>query len=209
MIKFNENRIFQNKSYKYLFPLVRNYGLNFITRFNNVMKLGVFIKDMNYSNPRVKSHCLYFVIKSPDENNVIKRYEFELNAFNDFVEFVKYQQYYVTHYPIDINKYVFVLKVNSELNQAIDEFIGGRFSKMFTKEDVINYYPLIKGDSQNAIDYNEKIIEKRMILLHDNAYAQTYLDKVNENFETKLTLEDIVNWEFDEKPNMQNEVLNY
>jgi len=207
MIKFNEDKIFENKTHKYLYPLLSIYGQEFCARFNKLFKLGIFIGDLNYY---CMKPCLYIVIKVPVENHSISsNNEGYLEYVNEFDGFIKCQTYYETDYMLTMDKQVYVVKLPNELYSCIDSFMMGKYTQMFSKEQVNKYFKFVPGKTKSDLDRNERIQQIRNVLLHDNAYAQIYLNKINKEYDTTFELEDVVSWEFDAQPDLKNEILNY
>jgi len=212
MINFSDDKIFDNRTYKYLFPLLRTYGQGFCTNFSKLFKLGIFIGDMNYYTvkPTVVP-SLYVVVRLPriKDHRMSDNDRAYLEWFTNFKQFLRHQQYYETDYSIDVDKHMFVFKLLNNLSNVIDNFLMGKYSQMFTKEQVNKYFTFTLGQTAIEKERNKATEEIRSILLHDNTYAQTYLDKINKQFGTTLKLENNVNWEFDTPPNLSEEILNY
>jgi hypothetical protein len=208
MIKFNDE-IYKNKSYDYLFPLLKVYGQGFLTRFNNLYKLGIFIGDMNYynTNPYVVP-SLYIVIKTPTDNSKESSVAY-WEYLEEFLNFVKHQPYFESNYMIDRDKQVFILKLPAELSNCIDQFMMGKYSQMFTKEQVMAYFTLLPNDSVAHQEKNDKTLTIRQILLRDMGYLPTYVQKINKLYETTMTEEQMYHHEFDTPPDLKHEILNY
>lgn len=190
---FEDNKIYENQSFKYLFPLLQAYGSTFVGFLNRIYKLGIFIGDINYpANPIGKN--LHLVIKNYLNHSSKQSYE---KLLSDFINYVRQQHFYEADYLLDTTKHVIVLKLPHDLTLCIDEFVRGKYSKMFTEKQIKEYFS------------GKHFVETRKVLTHDMSYAQTYLDKVNKDYMTDLQLEDILNHEWDYPPQLEKEVLNF
>lgn len=167
-------KMYVNKTWRFLVPCLRDYGNSFVDKFNPLFKLAVGIHDSLFDNTDIEKGRNIFIMLNKN---------YQLNSFNLFKEWVKQQDYYVTDYCPDSNlqkssKHIIVIKFPERYADAYDNFLQGRYSKMFSLED-----------SKNLFDKNEtelKIVTKNSTLTSD------FIKKVNEEFSVNLVISDFI-----------------
>lgn len=135
--------LYINRTLRYLVPALKYYGDTFKTKFNLVYKLAFGVYDALVEGTHLEGQKNLYVLVDrtvrPD-------------LFKNFSDWIKYQEYYVTDYVYDTLErgrlQMFVIAFPYELSDAYDKFCKGKYSLMYTKEE-INLYFKDSGDMQN------------------------------------------------------------
>lgn len=198
--------LYENKTFKYLFPCLIDYDRVFINKLNELVLAGVFIADMNYYT---LNSCLYLVINTKpfQENFYLTNYR---KKVQDFLCWVKLQYFYETDYLYQMDFHVVVIKLFIELSSAIDSFMSGEYSKMFTIEQVSKYFKTVTLKNKTLEEErNKEIREARSVLTKDPTYLKEYVQKINKEYETNVSPKYFYNVELDTPPDLSKEILNY
>lgn len=167
---------YHNKTWKYLIPCLKNYGINFIEKLDSVFILATGIYDNTFENTNdIPSKNVYILIDTHYDNI----------SYNKFIEYVRGLDFYVKDYCPDAdflhsNKQMFVIKIPEVYHNAYDMFLEGKYSQMYTTEDIDKLF--LKRKSRPSMDVE---------VLTKNENARTFLlDSINREFYTDLKITD-------------------
>ena len=170
-MKIEFGKALDNKTWRFLIPCLRGYGDTFINKFNNeIFKLAYGINDTILEGSKILEgkRPIYTMI----DTAVLPR------QFFNFMEWVKYQPYYITDYSADdmgnSRLHMLVLEVPEEFQVAYDKFCIGLYSEMYTKEQL---HDLFK-DKTNTEQYN--------ILSRNPKYSDIFLKRVEDEFSVRM-----------------------
>lgn len=186
-------KLYENKTWKYLTPCLAFHGKAFVDKFNNVFKLGVFIHDtLNDGASITKNRLVYIMLDK----------FYQKKDYQIFLEFIKTQEYYVGEYCpdsnfIDSRKHIIMLKVPEEMNHAYDKFLEGKYSEMYTKDQLKNLEEVLKR--YNSYD----------VLTKTNSALESFAKEVSLEFEVECNIEELRNAEYDFPLLAKQEVLNF
>ena len=134
-IKFR--RRIENKTSRYLSPcLLYGYGKTLILKVRELFILSWGLGDtLINSNPVydfTNRHPIFFLI----DTAVNKR------KAEDFLHWIKYQEYFLYSYPADTSgrSHMVILDFPEKYSNAYDKFLEGKYSEMFTKEDICSIF---------------------------------------------------------------------
>lgn len=178
MIELDEERIFVNKTSRFLLPCLRGYGEDFVKRFNSFYKYAVGISD-SYWYGVTKDRGRYIFILCNTGKNIYQ--------IHNFLHWIKKKPFFVESYCPDAaiktsNKLMIVLEIPERFNNAYDMFVQGKFSQMFTEEE-------------KELLFLDKNLESYQILSRSIDYMESFVNKLNSEFETSIKVKD-----FDEIP---------
>ena len=209
-MKIQNGKLYENKTWQFLFPCFKAYGEETIKRLNSFYKLAVGIGDLNHHTSK---HCIYILIDTNialTDKGLIE-YKKKLSVF---LSWLKSQSFYVTDYMFDNSetegKHMVVLKVPEKYDKAYSHFISGEYSKMYTKEEIEELFKVIdtpKGAVQHA--QNEKVKKSRKVLLREETAVKTFLVEVNEKFKSTVDYADFKGAEACFPIKIEEEVFNY
>lgn len=197
-IKFGE--LFDNKTWKFLSPTLRGHGDTFVTKFNRqVFKLAYGVNDtLMEGMPLFEGKRPLFILC---DRGVLA------NEFKTFLDWLRYQPYYITDYQADTNlvnprMHMIVVSVPEEYNTAYDKFCVGLYSEMYTKE-------------QMGKLFTDKETEQYKILSRSPEYSSTFFEKVAKEFNVELIERerkefiDVAEYEFPYSLNSKDEIFNF
>ncbi len=168
-MKIEFGKVFNNKTWRFLRPIVRGYGEVFIDKFTyQVYKLAYGIMDVNLEGTKILEgkRPIFIMLDA-----MVNRRE-----FMNFMDWIKYQPYYITDYMVDLENprlHMIVLEAPEEYHKAYDKFCVGLYSEMFTPEEL-----------EKLIDDKTTVAYK--VMSRDPKYKNTFLKKVEREFSVSL-----------------------
>ena len=210
-MQIQSGKLYENKTWKYLYPCLRVYGNQLKTYLNNFYKLGVGLKDYNIDIE--EDNCIYILLDTKIHlgQQSLQTYRENLSVFLDWVRF---QPYYVIDYVFDGfdsgEKHMLVLKLPTIYNKTYNKFIKGKYSEMYTPKDIENIFPLVTNSNKELeIKINSKLKEVKNILYRNSDQLENFRNQLNKEFGTNLSISDIRNHELDFPPIQEEETFNY
>lgn len=176
------NEIKINKTWKYLAPLLKYYGKEFEENINAVYKIGFGIGDIILINNGVHYEQHLFMLL---DTSIAKLH------FKYFIKWIKQQDMYEDDYIydniLDGHFHMIVIKLPQKYYKAHILFRKSQFSKMYTIEDVQEYF---------------KDEDIKGVLIKKGNYIIKHTEKINEMFGTDVNPNDIEGeWDFPIKKN--------
>jgi hypothetical protein len=160
-----ENSLIVNKTKKYLYPIIRYYGNNFLRIINSFFKVGIGIDDLvlEKSDIRHLSHLFILI-------NVRITYAQGIDFYHYLYELREYP-YYEDDYRYDLNGtyHMIVIKIPDACISSLEQFKKSKFSKMFTNSEIDFLFS--KGDSIT-----------KSILKKDSSYKDSFRKILAEEF---------------------------
>lgn len=209
-MQIQSGKLYENRTWKYIYPCLKYYGTTLMGYLHSFYKLGVGVKDHNVE---IEGNCIYILIdtKVHLEGTPVDAYRQNLSKF---LEWVKYQHFYVSDYVfegLDINeKHIVVIRVPEEHNRTYARFLKGKYSEMYTKEEIAKYFAFVNINNKDLEKkINEKLQMVRATLNKNSNYLPKFLEELNNEFNTNLSLEEIRNHELDFPPVQEEEIFNY
>jgi hypothetical protein len=185
-------KIFPNRTVKYLVPALNLYGPVLKTKINLVSILGIGLFDMAIEGSHLHGQKnIYFLLNKASRTDL----------FNDFIRWVSYQEYYVTDYNFDpvenSTRHMVVLAFPPSMHLAYDLFIEGKYSKMYTKNELAEFF----AGREAALG----------IFKRERFAKESFKKKVLSAFGTVLTEEDFLTeiFEYDFPPTKEQEFFNF
>lgn len=210
-MKIKKNSIYENRTYKYLYLSLREYGKELTEQLKQYFKLAVGIGDNNLTED-IPGHIFILLDTEPPIGSGINLKVYQENL-NNFLRWVRYQEYYNRDYIYkDSNlgdKHMLVLKLPlTELQ--FSNFIYGHYSSIYSFEEIEKFFkPICISNKRVEQVVNNKLKNSVDILTKSSEYIQTFVDIVNRDFETNLVREDYIGKELDYPINLEEEIFNY
>ena len=185
-------KIYVNKTYKYLLPCLKMHGPTFVVKLNSIFNLAFGLHDCLLDGSDYQQQKLIYILSD-------KLYQ--PAKFQNFLNYVKCQDYYVTDYAYDDiekgRKHMVVIKFPEKYNDIYDKFKKGKYSKMYCKDEIEQFFP--------------KDSEVKRILVKSLSMRDVFIQKVFDSFGTTLSHKDLKdeNIEYDFPPEKQKEFFNY
>lgn len=212
-MQIQSGKLYKNRTWRYLYPSLKIYGKELMTYLSQFLKISVGIGD---SNVETKEPCIFILI----DTNMAFKTQAELdsykNRFANFLNWLKYQSYYVTDYVYDGldsggEKHMIVLRLSYKHDLSYLSFIKGKYSEMYKKSDIYNYFKAINlpANKPAEVKLNKELEETRGILFKENKYISKFAKIVNDRFGTDNPDSDFIDAELDFPPELIEEVFNY
>jgi len=185
--KEHEKKPLNNKTLRFLVPVLVYYGKSLIYYINNLNRVAFGIKHKN--------------IDKYDENRILILFHirYKTKLLQEFLNWIKSKSFYLNDYPFgNINTSVFhmvVIKFPEKFDNAYNRFLKGEYSKMYSPQELVNYF------KNNP---NKRILEKV------KGAEFLIVDEINKEFgKNTISISDILNnldnWEFSLPPFDKNE----
>ena len=210
-MQIQSGKLYENRTWKYLYPCLKVYGGTLKTYLNSFFKLAVGLGDHNIDIN--EDNCIYILIDtnihSPQQS--LQTYREYLSKFLDWVRF---QPYYVTDYIFEGfdrgEKHMLVLRLPDTYKESYTKFKQGKYSEMYSSKDIDNLYPLIVNSNKNIeIKVNNNITNIKNVLTKNSSHLELFRKQINDEFGTNLSLNDLKNHELDLPPSQNEEIFNY
>ena len=184
---------FLNKTWRFLTPALRGHGEEFVRTFNPLFKLACGIHDTLLDGSKIvlNERLIYILLDS----------NYQPECFNRFMAYIENQDFYVTDYcpstEISSRKRMVVLKMPKVFHNAYDKFLQGKYSEMYTDEEI----ELLFSNRVKIKEYN--ILKKSPIALTD------FVKEVNKEFKTDVSEDDMVDNEYEFLLVKKEEIFHY
>lgn len=168
-MKIEFGKVFTNKTWRFLRPIVRGYGEVFVDKFvTQVQKLAYGIKDNLLDGAKILEGKRPIFIMLDSAVNP--------RQFSSFMDWLKYQPYFITDYCPDMENnrlHMIVLEAPEQYHKAYDKFCVGLYSEMFTPEELDKLI-----DDKTTVAYK--------VMSRDSKYSNIFLKKVEKEFNVSL-----------------------
>ena len=185
-------KYYVNKTWRFLLPCLRGHGDIFVSKFNPVFKLAVGIHDTLLDNSKKSDGRSIYILCDKLGNRP---------AFDEFLDWIKYQDYYIADYCPDSEilksrKHVIVIAIPKVYNDAYDNFLQGNYSLMYLEQDLkLLFSSSTKQKEYDILSRNPKIIEE-------------FTKVVNKEFKTNAVIDDFKNAELELPLKKTEEIFN-
>lgn len=166
---------YENKTWRFLSPCLRGFGEEFVLKFNLLSKLAVGLNCEDFSGTMPKDARPLFIYCDLKHN---------MTNSNRFLTWVRKQPYFIADYdmsskPFYEDRIMLVINMPEAFHKAYDNFLEGRYSKMFDNEDLEYLF----GTQKRAKEFR--------ILKKDLSEVKNYVEKLNTEYNTKISIRDI------------------
>lgn len=186
--------LYENRTLKYLVPALNEYGSTFRQKFLNVQKVAVGIFDETLEGTHFEGQKNLYLLVNRSINP---------DYFTSFFHWIKLQEYYVIDYIVESNTknhnyHMIVINFPSAVEDAYEKFLQGKYSKMYTKNEVDKFFPLHLTDARGVI---AKTLDAGI----------KHIAEVKKDYGETLSLKDlkVEGYEYDYPPIWKNEIFNY
>lgn len=173
-------KYYTNKTWKYLLPCLKEYGPVFSTKLSTLYKLAAGIGDGLLVNDSFQNEKLIYVL-------IDRRYNYKIS--NNIITYMKYQKQVISDYPYDNaeggRKHMLVIKIPERYYYAYDRFIEGKYSEMYTAEQLDILYTDNMTHSAIEVLRKTKVAKEKFIENIHISFAVPY-DKIVVMPETEL-----------------------
>lgn len=208
-MEIQNGKLYKNRTWKYLYPSLKEYDVELMNYLASFFKLGVGIDDLNFKSS--EAHCLFILIDTKVILvNAREAQEYQ-NEFAKFLDWLSHRFYYVADYPFDTNgKHMVVIRLPLKHRITLEAFKKGLYSKMYTPKEVVAYFKYcVLSNKAVELERNKEISNTRDILMKDKNYIPTFVNIVNKKYKTDATNDDFEGAELDFPPDFEEEIFNY
>lgn len=206
-MQIQNGKLYENRTWLYLYPSLRFYGDDLVERLGKFFKLAVGVGDVNYSK---KGNCIFilFHMELPFADRALEKYR---KDFSEFLSWLSYKPYYVTDYVYNEKEqqHMVVIKLPKAMDSAYLDFVAGRYSNMYTDKQVDHFFEITKGLDPGTNIRNERYLKVRKIFKKDKLELAKFVNKVNEEFKTNVSIEKFEKADIDFPPKKEEEIFNY
>lgn len=186
MKNLDKNKILENKTRKYLLPILKDYGTVFTEKFNTIFKVACGIGDFVLQKSGINYERHIFILIDTS----IKTKQFE-----EFLDWIEGQPYYEDDYVygniLKSKLHMIVLKIPEKFYESLVTFKKGQYSKMYQYKDVNKYFS------------NHPEVQKVFIKEHN--YKLEFIKRVNSDFGVNIDDFENENYELDYPINILEE----
>ena len=172
-MKIQLGKILMNRTRKYLFPIIKSYGNDFTTVVNSLFKVGIGIGDMIVNKCGIHHEKHLFILVDINVSPV---------SFLASLNWLKEHPAYEDDYAFDNVKsgrlHMIVIKVPDTYIESLDNFRKSKFSKMYSKEDIVKLFTYKGNDEEQKKIYHD--VQK--VLIHDHNYRIEYAKCIEKEF---------------------------
>lgn len=195
-----------NKTEKYIAPSIRLREKEFQTIMGNICKKNYFIIDSEYYsvyNLTEVKNIMFIQVDSLGHFDIskkcyVKSKDVAIKEYKELKEKLKKFNFFVTSYSIKNDHYQEVLVfelpeviIDKELQNTALNFLEGRYSKLWTTEQINIMFTELDSNSALSQKYNEGVREIKGVLEKKEEYKKYYQELVRIKYGTTLSLEDI------------------
>lgn len=205
------HNVFVNKTLHYLYPQIGVYGKTLMESLHgsngqNILAVGYL--DWVYKRVKDVSHegLLFILVDKNGKYNLEKGRYVSLEKgkinFESFLKYIRTHKAYLDDYMFDFKNchhHMVILRLPKRFERAYQPFLKGEYSKMYTSDEITEMG--FKPNKGAKIWY---------VLNKDAGHREKFLERINTEFGTTLTLEEINDGrELDTPPITKNETFNY
>lgn len=184
----NNDFLYQNRTLRYLLPLLKYYGNDFVDRVNTLKIKFCGIGDYAI-NDKVGEN-MYIVVEIINQK-----------YFNNFMQFISQKDFFVEDYIFSLRKNLHCFVIKFPFPEIVETFLSGKYSEMLSKDDIDRYYQRIY--KVRGIEYYTSVYS---ILTKREEQKDVFLNTIRQDFGSA----DIVgDFEYDYPPILGMEILNY
>ena len=166
-IKLQIGKIFMNRTRKYLFPIIKDYGSDFTSKINTLFKVAVGIGDMIVDHCGIHHENHLFILVDTMHNTS----QF-ISLLDDLRRHPCYEDDYVYGNVSKTRFHMIVIKIPEKYLSSLSNFKQSKFSQMYSKEDVVK---LFNSDSL----LTKEIIS---VLIKDHNYKFEFAKMIQKEF---------------------------
>lgn len=203
-------KLYENRTWRYLYPSLKFWGPDLESRLNGFYKLAVGIGD---ANKEIEEQAIFILI---DVNVTLQGVHSGIyrEQFVNFLNWVKFQPFYIEDYVFDSNmekpKHMVVVKMPPIFTQAFDQFKEGKYSTMYLKKHINEYFAINTNDGKESTRVrNERVSRTRGVLNQTEERRKEFVDIVNRDFNTNISVQDYKDAELDYPINLEEEIFNF
>jgi len=184
-------KYYVNKTWRFLLPCLKTFGEEFVEKYNKVFKLAAGIHDTLLDGSIYEGDSVLYVLFDKKYNE---------KGFKDFLVWLKYQSYYISDYlygpDLDTRYHMIMFRLHESYDISYQNFLLGKYSCMYSSEQIENLF-------NPETKYTEIAVLKK-----ECSAIPYFIDKINTEFNLKLTPKDYKEGELELPLKIEEEVFN-
>lgn len=173
-IKIQIGKIFMNRTRKYLFPLVKQYGSDFTFRINSLFKVAMGIGDIVAEKCGfVHEKHLFILVDSKYEPHIFRK------TLEMLRQHPAYEDDYVFGNISNSRFHMIVIKIPEEYLPTLQMFKESKFSKMYSEQDIRKLFNFEKRKGTDRKLYESAY----RVLIHDHNYKIEFAQQLRDEFD--------------------------
>lgn len=191
-MKIKIGEVYHNKTVKFLLPSLKYLGDDFRAKFNSVQALAFGLHDTQLDGTPYEGQRLVYILIDKLAKPTL---------FNSFIVWLRVQPFYALDYAFDNlqtgRMHMVAVAYPEELGDAYDKFIKGKYSKMYSKEEVKLFFTEGKEEARNIVNRTKES-------------GQSHVVNLNLTYNSSITLSDLLHegGEHDFPPQEHEEIFN-
>jgi hypothetical protein len=187
-MKIQIGNIVMNRTFRYLRPVMREYGPDFLMYYEMMFKVAIGIGDIIIvgSNIKFEKH-LFFLVNTRRSRK----------SFIEALQWIRGHESYEDDYAFDQIHYGFlhmvVLRIPEKYYRTLYHFKMSRYSKMYTEQDIKKWF-------ENREEYK--------VLTKNKEYRIEFVRSINERFDSQIEAKDFTG-ELDFPISEEDEFFNF
>lgn len=154
----DKDEFYLNDTFKFIFPILRMYGNDYMINMKELCKQGVFIDDLRHIHD--EKDRLYIVINTKMMSKSKTRHQIA-----EILDFFKKKDYFFDLYILDVKKddktphrIVLVLDIPKQYQGIFYEFVNGKYESMYCVDDINTYFKENMPQNKAYFDYIRSIL---------------------------------------------------
>lgn len=210
-MQIQSGKLYENRTWKYLYPCLKSYGMTLRNYLNSFYKLAVGVGDSNIDIE--DKQCMYILLDTNVSTSTTSLTAYRENL-SRFLEWLRFQPYYVIDYIYSDKDYkgmhMIVIQIPQTYHKTLQLFKQGKYSEMYDRTELNNCFALVTLDNKELQSkINNKLTSIRSILTKNPNYIPTFKEELKKEFDVNLLDSELIHHELDFPPNVEEEVFNF
>lgn len=206
-----------NKTRLYLVQQLQHYGEQFVQFFtkNNITTFAIQDYGFNITEESRKIDSNVYIVFDVNGKKKAGNYidvQSSRLVFQNTLQYYQNHPAYVTDYCYDSNRtgHLHVIVVKLPFPEKMKLFLKGAYSKMYSQTELQNWF--VKEITEKVVIENKLLSVKKItnqwgVLTKHPDYKKEFIETINNEFGTKLDVNDVNDHEFDISPKLNKEIL--
>lgn len=208
-MQIQNGKLYENRTWKYLYPCLKHYGEELNKYLSSFLKLAIGLGDNNVEKDE-DFNSIYILLDTNLPLSTGKARQEYKDKLSKFLDWVSYQDYYISDYIFDTSMHMVVLKIPEEHNNSYFHFIKGEFSEMYNPKSITKYFKYISiPNKELELRHNNKLKDIKSVFNKDKKYIHVFVNRVNKDFNTDVGVEYFQEAELDYPLKKKEEIFNY
>lgn len=179
-IKIQIGKIFMNRTRKYMFPVIKEYGIDFTFKLNTLFKVAIGIGDIIINKCGLHHENHFFILI----DTLVNTSQF-ISIMDDIRRHPSYEDDYVYGNIQNTRFHMLVIKIPNEYIGTFEKFKKSKYSEMYTAQDLKKFFYF---DSEKATDEYKNI---QKVLIKDHNYKFEFVKIIQKEFDIPFGIDEL------------------